>query len=485
MVHSTRSNIKSTISNAIAQGLSKDGGLFVFDTLQGDFYTTELTSLTYPELSEKVFEYLLRDYSKEQVKEVVARSYNTQNFPNEIVKLKHFDSHSYLELFHGNTFAFKDMALSTLPNLFDTAKKINNDNKKTIILTATSGDTGSAALNGFSTLEDTYVIVLYPTQGVSEFQELQMNSYQSDKRIIFAVDGNFDDCQNIVKQLFQEVQPKNISLSSANSINIGRIIPQIVYYMYSYSQLVKDNKITYGEKINITVPTGNFGNIYAGYIAKRLGVPIKKLIIASNSNNVLTDLFNKGLYKTSRELHKTISPSMDILISSNVERYLYDLENKDTDKLNEMMTMLQINKELPVDSIFTQTDFYASFCDEEKTYQTIQSVFEKDNYLIDPHTAVAKAVSDEYMLEESDETYMVIVSTANPYKFSDAIIQSLGIDDQGSLLDKFKKIESKTNLELDKRMLQILSLNTLKKEVSLKDTLETVKKVIGDIDDQN
>jgi len=390
-----------------------------------------------------------------------------------------------LELFHGNTFAFKDMALSALPNLYKKSKEIQKVSKNTIILTATSGDTGSAALNGFSNLDDVYTIVLYATKGVSEFQELQMNAYQSDRHIVLAVDGNFDDCQNIVKKIFQTVEPSNVNLGSANSINIGRILPQIVYYLYSYLELVKDKKITYGEPINITVPTGNFGNIYAAYIAKQLGTPINKLIIDSNSNNVLSDLFNKHIYTIDRTLHQTISPSMDILISINVERYLYELEDRDSSKIKAIMDEIVVNGSVKIPSVSNQSDFYASYASEQETYQEIANTLKTDNYLIDPHTAVAKVVADKYFKKTNDDTHMLIVSTANPYKFSDAIVTALKLETSLSLADKFRKIEEVSGRKIDSRMISVLKSTNSKKQVSFEDALKYVMKVIGDIDDKN
>lgn len=485
MFSSTRSNIKTTSSEAIIKGLSVDGGLFVIDKFDPSFFNKELLGLGYNELAVKILDTLLDDFTLEEVKSVVKNSYNQKNFRNEIVTIKDFHNHSYLELFNGNTFAFKDMALSVLPNLFAQAKKIQNLKKKTIILTATSGDTGSAALNGFSELEDTYVIVLYPTKGVSEFQELQMNAYQSEKHIVLAVDGNFDDCQRIVKTVFQNEHPKNVSLSSANSINIGRILPQIIYYVFSYLELVRREKISYNEKINITVPTGNFGNIYAAYIAKRLGTPINKLIIASNENYVLTELFNKNIYNTKMKLKQTISPSMDILVSSNVERYLYEMENHNKDNVKKHMDSLTKNGIITIDTINKNKDFYAYFSQEEETYKEIKNTFYENDYLIDPHTAVAKSVSRKYMKETNDDTYMLIVSTANPYKFNDAILKSLNLSKDGSLLEKFKRIEYYTKTQIDPRMKEILTKNHKKINLPLNETLSYVTKIIGEIDDQN
>lgn len=485
MFQSTRSNIKSASSEAILKGLSQDGGLFVFDNINPSFFNESLTSLSYNELSVLILNTLLDDYTHNQIVDIVNKSYNQKNFMNQTVTMKHLDNHSYLELYNGNTFAFKDMALSILPNLFQQAKIIQNITEKTIILTATSGDTGSAALNGFSKLDDTYVIVLYPTKGVSEFQELQMNEFQSDKNIILAVDGNFDDCQKIVKELFKTVHPKHVSLSSANSINIGRILPQIIYYIYSYLKLVTDQKINFNDPINITVPTGNFGNIYAAYIAKKLGTPINKLIIASNQNNVLTTLFNDNIYNTTSTLKQTISPSMDILVSSNVERYLYEMENKDTKTVKLHMDELHKYGKTTLKNINKNNDFYASYASEKETYNEIHNTFKQHNYLIDPHTAVARSVSKKYIEETNDQTYMLVVSTANPYKFSDSILDALKLSKQGTLKEKFKRISDYTNTKVDPRMLRILDNNPKKIDVTLQDTKAYIKDIIEKIDAQS
>jgi threonine synthase len=485
MYLSTRSKIKTTSSKAILKGLSDDGGLFVLDQVDSNFFNEGLLSLSYQELAVVLLTELLNDYSVSEIIQVVNDSYNNRNFPNDIVKLKEFDTHSYLELYHGNTFAFKDMALSVLPNLLQHAKTIQGDTKKTVILTATSGDTGSAALNGFSNGNDTYVIVLYPTKGVSEFQELQMNAFQSETNIVIAVDGNFDDCQNIVKELFSTLSPNHISLSSANSINIGRIIPQVIYYLYSYLQLVKSEKITFGEEINVTVPTGNFGNIYAAYIAKKMGTPIHKLVIASNSNNVLTDIFNNNTYNTKRKLKQTISPSMDILISSNVERYLFELLESKPQKLKNVMETLKTKGSVSIPDANAFGDFYALFATEEETYQEIKETFTKYNYLIDPHTAVARFVSKEYIKQTNDARHMLVVSTANPYKFTDAVLHALELEETGTILEKFDAIERATKISIDERMKNVLTSHNEKIEVSLEEAYEYVKKVIGDLDDKN
>lgn len=482
MLKSTRSNTNATITTAILQGLADNGGLFVFNNIDSTFFQPDLLSLSYRKLTNKLFRYLIDDIEDDDLQYIIEQSYNDPNFQPDTVSYTSTSNFTYLNLYHGNSFAFKDMALSVLPNLFTLSKQIQNINKPTVILTATSGDTGSAALAGFSKQPNTYTIVLYPTKGVSEFQEMQMNAFQSDKLIIYAVDGNFDDCQNIVKQLFKEVQVDNVLLSSANSINIGRLIPQIVYYIYSYLKLVRENIIKYGEEINFSVPTGNFGNIYAGYLAKRLGVPIKKLLISSNQNNVLTDAFNKGIYKIDRTLHPSISPSMDILISSNLERYIYDCLNQDYDKVNELMESLAKDKQIDTSFLNKSNLFYAGYATEEDTYQTIRKVFQEDNHLIDPHTAIATFVANEYHEKTKDNTHMVIVSTANPYKFSDALLDALHLPKDGNLLERMERIETYTKFPIDPRMKKVYNEHLSKKQLSKEKAYVVLKKVIGDID---
>ena len=322
------------------------------------------------------------------------------------------------------------MALSILPHLLDESKKINKQTNNTIILTATSGDTGSAALCGFSKADSTKMIVLYPTQGVSKIQEKQMLSFGSDKQKVIAINGNFDDAQRLVKKAFNDENNKDYNLSSANSINIGRLVPQIVYYFYSYFKEVKNCE----DKINFVVPTGNFGNILAGYIAKELGLPVNKLICASNSNNVLYDFFRKGVYDRNREFFKTISPSMDILVSSNLERLLYHVSGNDKE-VKEMMDSLNLNGKYETSLEFS--DFYSEYVDIETTYKGIKEVYDKYDYLIDPHTAVGYVAYKKYIEDTNDNTKTIIASTAHPFKFPEAICKALDLPFNG----EFEAIE--------------------------------------------
>jgi len=484
-ITSTRSNILTESSSAIIKGISDDKGLFVFKDIDMSFFNSDLLSLSYQDLTKTLFKALLDDYPEDDINYIVDKAYSNNNFKPNIVDIKTLNNYSILSLYNGPTFAFKDMALSVLPLLLSKAKTNSDNRKPTLILTATSGDTGSAALSGFSQEDNTFVIVLYPRVGVSEFQELQMNSYQSKKHIVFGIDGNFDDCQKIVKDLFQNTETTNIDMSSANSINIGRLVPQIVYYIHSYMELVRTNKIKFNDKINVTVPSGNFGNIYAAYLAKKLGVPINKLIIASNENNVLTELFHTGYYKSNRNLKKTSSPSMDILVSSNVERYFYNLFNSDTKRVNEVMNELADTGEVFVEEILSQTDFYAAYTTETETIKQIRKTLEDKELLIDPHTAVAVNVYEKYLEDSNDDTYTLVVSTASPFKFSDAICKALDLPSSYSLEETINLISKKTNTEVDPRIMNVINSKSSKRELLKATAFIELQRLIGEIDAEN
>ncbi|MFR8927255.1 threonine synthase, partial [Peptoniphilus senegalensis] len=430
---STRnSNLKISAREAIVKGISDDGGLFVPEYFP-KFDISENLSLKYIDLAHKILSLYLTDFDSEELLKIIEKSY--ASFENEIAKVtckKDF----YLELYHGRTAAFKDFALCLLPNLLSYAKKSLGIKDKTLILTATSGDTGKAALEGFYNTENIDILVLYPTEGVSAIQKRQMDSTDSLNSKVISIDGNFDDAQSAVKKIFtdkdikKKLKEKNIYLSSANSINIGRLLPQIVYYFYAYADLVKAEKISCGHKISFCVPTGNFGDILAGYYAKQMGLPVDKLIIASNSNNVLTDFFKTGRYDANRELKKTISPSMDILVSSNLERLIY---HKSSDEV-----VIEKMKELAENHIFEFkndfNEFLCGYASEDDTKSTIAKTFKEENYLIDPHTAVAKHIVDELSLKNT-----VILSTASPYKFSSSVLSALG---ENLSQDEFKNIDA-------------------------------------------
>ncbi|WP_055078315.1 homoserine kinase [Lagierella massiliensis] len=417
---STRnSNLKISSREAIINGISEDGGLYVPESFPS-FDIMENLNLSYKELAHKILSLYLMDFDSDDLLDIIEKSY--ESFEDGIAKIS-YNKDFYLELYHGRTSAFKDFALCLLPNLLSYAKKSLGINEKTLILTATSGDTGKAALEGFYNTEDIDILVLYPTEGVSSIQKAQMDTTGSLNSKVISIDGNFDDAQNGVKSIFsdEEVKEKlkkqNINLSSANSINIGRLIPQIVYYFYAYADLVNNKKISAGEKISFCVPTGNFGDILAGYYAKEMGLPVDKLVIASNENNVLTDFFKTGTYDANRELVKTISPSMDILVSSNLERLLY---HKSSDKVvREKMEDLKNEGVFQFDGDFHE--FLFGYTTEEDTKKTIAKVFREEGYLIDPHTGVAKNIVDKLGLHNT-----VILSTASPYKFSSSVLEALG-----------------------------------------------------------
>lgn len=457
MYTSTRSKMRVNASEAIINGIAPDGGLYI--PLQiNKVKLKELLNLNYQELAIVILENFLNDFSHEEIKDIVYKAYDEKFLTRNIVDVKKCSDSYFLELFHGPTLAFKDVALSILPLLMQKSKEINNVNDKTVILTATSGDTGSAALSGFYYSNNTDMVVFYPTEGISKIQENQMLSFRSERLHPIALKGNFDDAQSLVKKIFNDdeikkyLKDQNIILSSANSINIGRLIPQVVYYFYSYADLYKKGEIELNEEVNFVVPTGNFGNILACYIAKEMGLPVKKLICASNENNVLTDFFKKGEYNKNRQFYKTVSPSMDILISSNLERLLY-LISKDEIKVNKLMKDLNGEGFYSLDEDFKDSlnDFYADFATEEETLEAIKKVWNENNYLIDTHTAVGYSVYKKYVCETRDETKTVIASTAHPYKFPKAICKALEIDDAdefeliAKLVEKTKETSNRIN----------------------------------------
>ena len=426
-------------SEAILRGLAPDGGLYVPDhipTLEKSL--RELTQLDYQGTAYEVMKLLLTDYTEEELKYCISHAYDSKFDTEEIAPLSEAGGAYYLELYHGATIAFKDMALSILPYLMTTAAKKNNAKNEIVILTATSGDTGKAVLAGFADVPGTRIIVFYPKHGVSPIQEQQMVTQKGDNTCVVGIEGNFDDAQTGVKKLFTDpelakvMDEKGFQFSSANSINIGRLVPQIVYYVYSYCKLLKEGRIADGDSINVVVPTGNFGNILAAYYAKNMGVPIAKLICASNSNKVLFDFFMSGAYDRNREFVLTSSPSMDILISSNLERLIYHIAGDDSAADAAYMKDLSENgKYVITDEMRSKlTDFYGNFASEEETFATIKKLFEDAGYLIDTHTAVASAVYDKYVKDTADKTVTVIASTASPYKFTRSVMNALGKDDE-------------------------------------------------------
>ena len=419
MYKSTRGNKLVSSSEAIIKGLADDGGLYIPYPLPKLEFNDSWLSKTYPEIAKEIFKKFFDDFTEEEIKNVIVSSYNNTNFKGKVVGLRNFDKFSFLELNHGPTLAFKDMALTALPHLMGVAMKKMGIKRKLTILTATSGDTGGAALCGFSKAPNIDIVVLYPNNGDSTFQEKQMLSFTNETSKAYAIEGNFDDCQNIVKDIFNTYRDNSmLLLSSANSINIGRLVPQIVYYFYGYLSLVNTGQINFGDKINVSVPTGNFGNILAAYYAKILGLPINELICASNENNVLTEFINSGIYDANREFYKTNSPSMDILLSSNVERLLA-LITSNTVETKILMEELRKNKKykLSKEHFEKMTSFKAYSINQRETLSLIKSCYDDNKYLIDPHTAVAYGAYQKHQ----SEYHTLIISTASPYKFADTI----------------------------------------------------------------
>lgn len=438
---STRNkNERVTASEAILQGLAKDGGLYVPTEIPKlDVSFAELSKMTYQQIAYEVMKLFLTDFTEEELKHCIDSAYDEKFDDSEIAPLKKADGAYFIELFHGKTIAFKDMALSILPHLMITAARKNDVENEIVILTATSGDTGKAALAGFADVKGTRIVVFYPKNGVSEIQERQMVTQKGENTFVVGIRGNFDQAQTSVKQMFgdealaKEMADAGFQFSSANSINIGRLVPQIVYYVASYVRLLADGAIADGELVNITVPTGNFGNILAAYYAKQMGLPVAKLICASNENKVLYDFFATGTYDKNREFILTSSPSMDILISSNLERLIYRIAGEDDGEDSKLMEALASAGKYEITPQMRErlSDFYGNFATEEETAAAIRRVYGSDDYVMDTHTAVAAAVYDKYRKETGDETVTLIASTASPYKFTRSVMRAIGKDDAG------------------------------------------------------
>lgn len=457
MYTSTRgSSLVLNASQAIIRGLADDGGLFVPQVMPR-FNVDDiknLSQLTYRQRACIILASFLNDYSPDEIRQCVDNAYMPEKFDNELVApLCEIDeSLSVLELWHGPTSAFKDMALQLLPQLLSTALRKEAVSNEIVILVATSGDTGKAALEGFKDVNKTRIIVFYPSEGVSEIQKLQMVTQEGKNTFVVAVNGNFDDAQTGVKNIFNDVLLREIiehngfSFSSANSINWGRLVPQIVYYFSAYADMLKSNRISANDKINFVVPTGNFGNILAGYYALCMGLPINKLICASNANDVLTEFLMTGVYNRKRIFHKTLSPSMDILVSSNLERLLYHLSGN-TNTVKNLMEQLEKNGCYSVnDDIIKAIHkiFWAGFADDDKTIETIKYIYDKFNYVVDPHTAVAWHVYEDYKKQSGDDTPTVIVSTASPFKFADSV--NFALSGNRENLTGFEQLEKLTGI---------------------------------------
>ena len=444
---STRNeNETITASQAVLQGLAKDGGLFVPTAIPTlDVSLEDLSKMNYREVAYEVMKLFLTDYTEAELKHCINSAYDSKFDVPEIAPIKEADGVYYLELFHGATIAFKDMALSILPHLLTTAAKKNNNQGEIVILTATSGDTGKAALAGFADVPGTRIIVFYPKNGVSRIQEKQMITQKGANTHVIGITGNFDDAQTGVKQMFgnaglkERMAKAGFAFSSANSINIGRLVPQVVYYVYAYTRLLANGTLKNGERMNVTVPTGNFGNILAAYYAKLMGTPIGKLVCASNDNKVLFDFFTTGAYDRNREFILTTSPSMDILISSNLERLIYMIAGCDAKKTTELMNSLKETGRYEITPEMKEklADFVGGYATEDKTAETIGELYRKTGYVIDTHTAVAATVANEYRANTKDQTVMLVASTASPYKFTRSVMGAID-----------KKYESWTDFDL-------------------------------------
>lgn len=477
-------------SEAILKGLSKDGGLFVPTAIPKlDISMDRLAEMSYQEIAYEVMSRFLTDFTEEELKACIAKAYDSKFDTQEIAPLVKAGGAYYLELFHGATIAFKDMALSILPHLLTTSAKKNHVKNEIVILTATSGDTGKAAMAGFADVPGTRIIVFYPKNGVSPIQEKQMVTQKGNNTYVVGITGNFDDAQTAVKKMFndkameEELDKAGFQFSSANSINIGRLVPQVVYYVYAYVNLFKNGEIKDGEKINVTVPTGNFGNILAAYYAKNMGLPIDKLICASNENKVLFDFFSTGSYDRNRDFILTSSPSMDILISSNLERLIYRIAGENADKNREMMEQLskggtyQITEEMRSQL----ADFYGNFATEEETADAIKALYQNTGYVIDTHTAVAACVYEKYVKDTKDSTKTVIASTASPFKFTRSVMDAIDskYDSMGDfeLVDELSKI---ANVKVPNAIKEIRTAPVLHDTVvEVPDMPAAVKNVLG------
>ena len=485
MYQSTRgsSNTK-TAAQAVIKGIAEDRGLYVPERVpELPEKIKDMIGLPYKEVAHKIIGTFFDDYTDEEMRYCVDGAYDSKFEEKEIVPITEAGGAYFLELYHGKTAAFKDMALSILPYLLTTATKKEKEDKKICILTATSGDTGKAALEGFADVPGTEIIVFFPNQGVSQVQERQMITQEGENTHVFAIEGNFDDAQTGVKKIFndskfaEKLAEMGCKLSSANSINIGRLVPQTAYYVYAYLKLVERGVVKNGDKINIVVPTGNFGNILAAYYAGKMGIPVNKFICASNKNRVLTDFFETGVYDVNREFYLTNSPSMDILISSNLERLLYHLSGNDGEEIKKLMASLESEKRYEVSEKIREglADFRGGSATVEETNETIGKMYKENGYLIDTHTAVAYKVYQDYVKETGDDTPTIIASTASAYKFAESVAESIGLGKEENGFEYVKAVAAETGVrvpgalkDLDKKEIRhkgVISVDEMLKSV--------------------
>ncbi len=484
---STRNDAKKIkASQAILKGLADDGGLFVPDHIPTlTCPLRDLAGRTYQEIAYEVMRLFLTDFTEEELRSCISRAYDSKFDTEVIAPIVEAEGTYYMELFHGATIAFKDMALSILPYLMIASAKKNHVENDIVILTATSGDTGKAALAGFAGVEGTKIIVFYPKNGVSPIQEKQMVTQKGDNTLVVGIHGNFDDAQSGVKALFndrelaEEMAAAGLQFSSANSINIGRLVPQVVYYVYAYAKLLEEDKLSENERMNVVVPTGNFGNILAAFYAKQMGVPIGKLICASNENKVLYDFFSTGKYDRNREFVLTSSPSMDILISSNLERLIYRIAGEDAKKNAALMDLLMQTGAYEITEQMREQlgDFYGNYASEEETAVRIREMYENTGYVLDTHTAVASAVYRKYVADTKDETVTLISSTASPFKFTRNVMNAIDSDyntmSDFELVDELSRI---SNVDVPKAITEIRTAPVIHDNVCDKTEMKTVVK---------
>lgn len=491
LYHSTRNNGAAvTASQAILQGLSEEGGLFVPDHIPAfEKSFAEFSKMSYQEVAYEVMKNMLSDFTEEELKTCITRAYDSKFDTEEIAPLVKAEGAYYLELFHGRTIAFKDMALSILPHLMTTAAKKNDVKKEIVILTATSGDTGKAALEGFAKVPGTRIVVFYPKNGVSAIQEKQMVTQTGDNTHVVGIKGNFDDAQSGVKKMFADkelataLDRNGFQFSSANSINIGRLVPQMVYYVYAYAKLLASGAIGEGEKINVVVPTGNFGNILAAYYAKEMGLPIHKFICASNDNKVLYDFFTTGTYDKNRDFILTNSPSMDILISSNLERLIYRISGEDAVANAAWMRALNTEGKYTITEEMKNrlSEFFGGYATGQETEAMIKKIYEDCGYVIDTHTAVAACVYEQYKKATGDDTKTVIASTASPYKFTRSVMAAIApevtAEDDFELADA---LETYSKVKIPDAVAEIRTAEELHKTVcEVDDMCAEVKRFLG------
>ncbi len=484
---STRNNNETaTASEAILKGLAENGGLFVPESIPAlDKSFDELVKMDYREVAFEVMKLMFTDFTEEELKHCINSAYDSKFDTELIAPVVNHHKANYIELFHGKTIAFKDMALSILPYLLTTSAKKNSIKNEIVILTATSGDTGKAALAGFADVPGTRIAVFYPKNGVSPVQEKQMVTEKGKNTFVAGITGNFDDAQTGVKKMFQDkalaayLDEKGFQFSSANSINIGRLVPQMVYYIYSYTRLIAEGRIAAGDEINIVVPTGNFGNILAAYYASLMGLPVKKFICASNDNKVLYDFFTTGVYDRNREFILTSSPSMDILISSNLERLIYHIAGDDSEKNAALMKSLNETGRYDItDDMKAKLDkFFGGFATEAEVADQIKLVYNEDGYIMDTHTAVASKVYDKYKAETGDDTVTLIASTASPYKFTRSVLTAIdpAYDAKGDfeLVDELEKL---SGVKVPNAVEEIRNAEIIHKTVCDKEEMESVVK---------